>query len=272
VQRGVILGETFRARRDEERICAIYIHSHPYRLLMERSFWVHVWPVAAKDLEIYYIEVEKGRDTFIVSKRITRVYYVLSGSGFFTIGDRRYDVRSGMLVEVSPKVAYSYSGKMKLIGISRPRWFNGNAGTPNGIRMSCTKICLLRRMPNPGVIFAKWLIDFYLRLNGRLWEKLPASFSTLWPVSSYDNLLHTLARKHGVRAQAPATFFLRNRPQLELIRHRAAAETNPLRVAVLGCSAGPAPPFRKDRLLRLRDFEPVESWPEQRENFTPLCD
>ena len=83
-------------------------------------------PLRQKDLEIYYIEVEKGHDTFMVSKRITRVYYVLSGSGFFTIGGGRYDVSAGMLVEVPPKVEYSYSGKMKLIGISKPRWFSGN--------------------------------------------------------------------------------------------------------------------------------------------------
>ena len=83
-------------------------------------------PLQQKDLEIYYIEVEKGHDTFMVSKRITRIYYVLSGSGFFTIGDRRYDVCSGMLVEVPPKVEYSYSGKIKVIGICKPRWFNRN--------------------------------------------------------------------------------------------------------------------------------------------------
>src|SRR5262249_11075897 len=83
-------------------------------------------PLQHKDLEIYYIEVEKGHDTFMVSKRITRVYYVLDGTGYFTIGDRRHDVRRGMLVEVPPKVEYSYSGEMKLIAVSNPRWFSGN--------------------------------------------------------------------------------------------------------------------------------------------------
>ena len=83
-------------------------------------------PLQQKDLEIYYIEVEKGHDTFMVSKRITRVYYVLDGSGYFTISDRRHDVSRGMLVEVPPKVEYSYSGKMKLIAVSKPRWFSGN--------------------------------------------------------------------------------------------------------------------------------------------------
>ena len=197
-------------------------------------------PLQQKDLEIYYIEVEKGHDTFMVSKRITRVYYVLSGSGFFTISDRRYDVRSGMLVEVPPKVEYSYSGKMKLIGICKPRWFEGNdrhtKWNPDVVHGDLPTI----RNVESWKIFAKRLINFYLRLNGRLWEKLPASFSTLWPVRSYGNLLHTLARRHGVRAQAPSTFFLRNRPQLELIRRliERRAETDPLKVAVLGCSTG----------------------------------
>jgi mannose-6-phosphate isomerase-like protein (cupin superfamily)/SAM-dependent methyltransferase len=197
-------------------------------------------PLQQKDLEIYYIEVEKGHDTFMVSKRITRIYYILSGNGFFTISDRIYEVCSGMLVEVPPNVEYSYSGKMKLIGISKPRWFSGNdrhtKWNPDVVQGDSPII------PNaePWKMLAKRLINFYLRLNGRLWKKLPASFSTLWPVRSYGNLLHTLARRHGVRTQAPSTFFLRNRPQLELIGRliERRAETDTLRVAVLGCSTG----------------------------------
>ena len=197
-------------------------------------------PLQQKDLEIYYIEVEKGHDTFMVSKRITRTYYVLSGSGFFTISDRRYDVSSGMLVEVPPKVEYSYSGKMKLIGVCKPRWFNGNdrhtKWNPDVVNGD------LLDLPNTKSwkIFVKRVINFYLRLNGRVWEKLPDSISALQPIRSYGNFLHTLARRHGVRAQAPSTYFLRNRPQLELIRRliERSTETDPLRVAVLGCSTG----------------------------------
>jgi chemotaxis methyl-accepting protein methylase len=88
--------------------------------------------------------------------------------------------------------------------------------------------------------FAKQLINFYLRLNARLWERLPAFLTDCRPVRSYGNLLHALARRHGYRAQALSTFFLRNRPLLELTRRlmerRAANET--VRVAVLGCSTG----------------------------------
>jgi len=83
-------------------------------------------PLRQKDLDFYYIESRKGHDTFMVSKKITRTYYILSGYGHFTIDNHRYDVHPGMLVEVPPKVEYSYSGRMTLIAFARPRWFSGN--------------------------------------------------------------------------------------------------------------------------------------------------
>src|SRR5262252_4711021 len=105
-----------------------YIHSLPTSNSFDGMglFGYTFGPLNQKDLEIYYIEVEKGHDTFMISKRITRTYYVLSGSGYFTISGHRYDVHSGILVEIPPKVEYSYSGKMTLIAFCRPRWFSGN--------------------------------------------------------------------------------------------------------------------------------------------------
>ena len=130
-------------------------------------------PLQQKDLEVYYIEVEKGHDTFMVSRRIARVYYVLSGSGFFTIDDRRYDVSSGMLVEVPPKVEYSYSGKMKLVGFCKPRWFYGNDRHTKWNPDVVHEDLPIMANAQSWKIFAKRLINFYLWLNGKLWEKLP---------------------------------------------------------------------------------------------------
>ena len=204
-------------------------------------------PLQQKDLEIYYIEVETGHDTFMISKKITRTYYVLSGSGYFTIADRRYDVTSRMLVEVPPGVEYSYSGKMQMIGLSRPRWFSGNdtytkwnpdvvpgefpSATISG--SWSTRLARLR-------IFGKSPIGGYLRLNRRVWTSLPTSFTALGPIRAYGDFVHRLARIRGVRAQAFSTHFLRNRPQLELIRRlvERSAKADTLKVAVLGCSTG----------------------------------
>jgi mannose-6-phosphate isomerase-like protein (cupin superfamily) len=79
-----------------------------------------------RDLEFCYIQVEKGHDTFQISGRVIRTYYVLEGKGYFTIENQKCNVEPGVLVEVPPKVEYSYSGKMKLLLISRPRLFEGN--------------------------------------------------------------------------------------------------------------------------------------------------
>jgi len=83
-------------------------------------------PLRQKDLDIYYIECRTGHDTFMISRKITRTYYVLAGSGYFTIANQRYDVYPGMLVEVPPEVEYTYSGQMTLLGFGRPHWFRDN--------------------------------------------------------------------------------------------------------------------------------------------------
>jgi len=205
-------------------------------------------PLHQKDLEIIYVEAEKGHDTFIVSKRVVRIYYILSGSGHFTIADRKHDVSPGMLVEIPPKVEYCYSGKMRLLVFSTPRWFRGNdtftKWNPDVVPwgdltcaadggFSMTRLARLR-------IFGKSPLSAYLRLNQRLWNKLPASFTALSPIGSYGRFLHAMARTQGVRTQAFSTHFLRNRPQLELIRRllERSIKADKLRVAVLGCSTG----------------------------------
>ena len=209
-------------------------------------------PLKQRNLDFYYIEVEKGHDTFMVSRRITRTYYVLRGNGYFTINDRRYDVCPGVLIEVPPKVEYSYSGKMTLIAFSVPRWFSGNdkhtKWNPDVVaRDDIPHASPDRSWPRRAIgrlswlkIFGKSPVNAFFRLNHRLWDSIPASFTSVGPIRLSGELLHSLACIHNERAQAFATFFLRNRPQLDLIRRlvqqRTEAET--LRVAVLGCSIG----------------------------------
>ena len=203
-------------------------------------------PLTQKDLEILYIDVEKGHDTFIVSKKIARVYYILDGKGYFTIGGRKYDVNAGMLVEVPPKVEYSYSGKMKLLAVSKPRWFSGNdkitKWNPDVVEgdFPADDESWLRRLARVK-IFGKSPMGAYMRLNRQMWRKLPASVTALYPMRLYGTFLHSLARVQGVRGQVFHTFFLRSRPTLELLRRLVArnTETDTLRVAVLGCSTGP---------------------------------
>jgi SAM-dependent methyltransferase/mannose-6-phosphate isomerase-like protein (cupin superfamily) len=204
-------------------------------------------PLQKKDLEIYYVEVEKGHDTFMISKKITRIYYILEGSGRFTIGDDRYDVSPGMLVEVPPKIEYCYSGKMTLLAFSTPRWFSGNdtftKWNPDvvGRDSACTTngTNRLTRLVR-STVFGKSPFNAYLRVNQWVWDRLPSFVTALRPIAFYGGALHKLACMQGVRAQAFSTCFLRNRPELELVRRLAGRMPtgDALRMTVLGCSTG----------------------------------
>ena len=76
----------------------------------------------------------------------------------------------------------------------------------------------------------------FLRVNERLWGHLPGSATRLRPVRAYGHLVHALARLQGNRTQAHGTYFLRNRPELDLIGRLAnlAGEGRTVKLAVLG--------------------------------------
>jgi chemotaxis protein methyltransferase CheR len=89
-------------------------------------------------------------------------------------------------------------------------------------------------------VLGKSPAGFYLRLNKRIWERLPSRVRNFHPVRFYGTWLHTLVRLRAERQQYFGTFFLRNRPALELMRRlvRRKAHGSTLRIAVFGCSIG----------------------------------
>jgi SAM-dependent methyltransferase len=89
-------------------------------------------------------------------------------------------------------------------------------------------------------LFGKSPAGFYLRLNKWTWERLPSRVRDWHPVRCYEGWLHALVCLLARRQQYFGTFFLRNRPALELMRRLAQqrAHGSTLRIAVLGCSIG----------------------------------
>jgi mannose-6-phosphate isomerase-like protein (cupin superfamily) len=83
-------------------------------------------PLKDPDFAVHLLDVTKGHDTFMISKALTRIYYIIEGTGAFTIADQKYHVAPGQIVEVPPGFEYTYSGSMKILLVSHPRWFQGN--------------------------------------------------------------------------------------------------------------------------------------------------
>jgi chemotaxis methyl-accepting protein methylase len=89
-------------------------------------------------------------------------------------------------------------------------------------------------------VFGKSPIGAYLRLNELIWNRVPRSMRGLRPITSYGHLLHSLVLLRGERQMYLGTLFLRNRPELELIRRlsKVKARNRRLKIAVLGSSNG----------------------------------
>lgn len=102
-------------------------------------------------------------------------------------------------------------------------------------------------MPEPSLVprprarlFHKLVTRPFWRVNESLWNRIPASIATTRPVLLYGAFLHSLVQWRSKRRQYHGTFFLRNRPELELMRTLAnrGAKRSRVRIAVLGCSNG----------------------------------
>ena len=89
-------------------------------------------------------------------------------------------------------------------------------------------------------ICGKSPVGAFLRVTEWAWNRLPVSMTRLPPGRFSGHLLHALVCRWRDRRQYFGTFFLRNRPQLELIRRLSyrAERASTLKMAVLGCSNG----------------------------------
>lgn len=83
-------------------------------------------------------------------------------------------------------------------------------------------------------------IGLFLKANSLVWFRLPKPVLEAPPVQSYAVFLQRLVRMKSLREQNPRTYFLRNRPELELICKLAGqhSKSGTFRIAVLACSMG----------------------------------
>lgn len=80
----------------------------------------------------------------------------------------------------------------------------------------------------------------YLGINRRIWVRLPAFVRNPLPGRIYGRHLHRVVCRNAERNQNHSTFFLRNRPELELMCRLLApkAPGSGLDITVLACSKG----------------------------------
>jgi len=78
----------------------------------------------------------------------------------------------------------------------------------------------------------------FLRLSEWVWNRLPPSVTALRPFTAFGRLVNSLVRLQD-RHMYLGTFFLRNRPELQLLGRLASSSESPrVKIAVLGSSNG----------------------------------
>ena len=92
----------------------------------QRGLDGYKFPLKNQDVEVSFVDVKQGHDDYIVSKKCNLIYYVLEGNGTFDINGVKCEAKPRDLFEVPTDVEFTYSGKMKLLLIARPPWFEGN--------------------------------------------------------------------------------------------------------------------------------------------------
>lgn len=86
----------------------------------------------------------------------------------------------------------------------------------------------------------KYLGRPYFLVNMWIWNHLPASLISWRPLRAYGAHLHSLIQLRATRRQSVGTFFLRNRPELELLMRLLdqRRQGSSLDLTVLACSKG----------------------------------
>jgi chemotaxis protein methyltransferase CheR len=104
---------------------------------------------------------------------------------------------------------------------------------------ACIPQTVLARMSQSRFL-RKYLGRPYFLGNMWIWSHLPASLASWRPVRAYGAHLHRLIQLRATRKQAVGTFFLRNRPELELLMRLLdqKRQGSSLDLTVLACSKG----------------------------------
>ena len=89
-------------------------------------------------------------------------------------------------------------------------------------------------------LLKRTLALFYLKLVCRIWSRLPGGTQRSSAGRAFGHHIDRVVRRHIPRNQHFATFFMRNRAELELLRRLAdqTPEGGRLDIAVMACSKG----------------------------------
>ncbi len=86
------------------------------------SMWVYMGADDSPNASVVYQETEFGHTEEFYHDRSAFIFYVIEGSGVWTIEGREYPVAATDVVVVPPGQRFYYRGKLKQLCITAPAW------------------------------------------------------------------------------------------------------------------------------------------------------
>lgn len=68
------------------------------------------------------IECDKELTVTLQEKEVERVYYIISGEGYFIVDEEKEEVTAGNLVHIPTNSIFTFGGKLKMLLVDAPRW------------------------------------------------------------------------------------------------------------------------------------------------------
>lgn len=79
--------------------------------------------------EFVYIQTESGHETTIIEHACDFTYYVIDGEGHFVIDSQKENCTVGDLIVVPAGSKFTYKGKLRMLLIVTPPWFESQEET-----------------------------------------------------------------------------------------------------------------------------------------------
>lgn len=73
--------------------------------------------------QVCVIETKSVHETTIVERECDFIYYILEGGGYFLVDGKREDCEKGDLVVVPAGREFSYKGRLRMLLVITPPWF-----------------------------------------------------------------------------------------------------------------------------------------------------
>ncbi len=100
----------------------VYPEPNAYKFRDVNGHHGKTFDIESRLLDPLIIECEEEMSVTLQNKEVERLYYIISGEGYFVVDGEKEDVQPGNLVFIPTGSSFTFGGKLKMLLVDAPRW------------------------------------------------------------------------------------------------------------------------------------------------------